>query len=325
MVRHESTMRGLGGSKGPRITVGRWLIPCHPRNQSHPAIPTPLAPCDPSRLTAEGPAPRPRCRLPPAFPTGNVDPTMALRMTNYVTTIWMQLEADDLGPGGEFPFVLPIVIYNGGRPWTAATDIADLPAQMPKATLGYMLRHRYLLIEIQTEDPEQLPPDNVLAMIAKFEQAPTAEATEELIRSLPEWIKSIRMPELTEPFLRWIEQVVTERYGESGRELRRNLRREGEPKVTTLLDRARQWGKERDEHWLQKGLEKGIKEERRASLQRERELVHRQVTRKFGSGTAEQLLPLLDRLSDPASIVAIAEAVIECETGEEFLQRVREA
>ena len=212
-----------------------------------------------------------------------VDPTMALRMTNYVTTIWMQLEADDLGPGGEFPFVLPIVIYNGGRPWTAATDIADLPAQMPKATLGYMLRHRYLLIEIQTEDPEQLP-----------------------------------------PFLEWIEQVVTERHGEAGRELRRNLRREGEPKVTTLLDRARQWGKERDEHWLQKGLEKGIKEERRASLQRERELVHRQVTRRFGPGTAEQLLPLLDRLSDPASIVAIADAVIECETGEEFLRRVRD-
>ena len=254
-----------------------------------------------------------------------VDPTMALRMTNYVTTVWMQLEADDLGPGGEFPFVLPIVIYNGGRPWTAATDIADLPAQMPKATLGYMLRHRYLLIEIQTEDPEQLPPDNVLAMIAKFEQAPTAEATEELIRSLPEWIKSIRLPELREPFLEWIEQVVTERHGEAGRELRRNLRREGEPKVTTLLDRARQWGKERDEHWLQKGLEKGIKEERRASLQRERELVHRLVTRRFGPGTAEQLVPLLDRLSDPGSIVAIADAVIECETGEEFLQRVREA
>ena len=54
-----------------------------------------------------------------------------------------------------------------------------------------------------------------------------------------------------------------------------------------------------------------------------RELVHRQVARKFGSGTAEQLLPLLDRLSDPASIVAIADAVIECETGEEFLRRVR--
>ena len=30
-------------------------------------------------------------------------------------------------------------------------------------------------------------------MIAKFEQAPTAEAAEELIRSLPEWIRSIRI------------------------------------------------------------------------------------------------------------------------------------
>ena len=218
-----------------------------------------------------------------------VDPTMALRMMEYTGAIWERLEPDDLGAGGEYPFVLPVVIYNGGRPWTAATDVGDLLAPVPKELLGYRPRHRYLLIEIQTEDPEQLPPDNVLAMIAKF------------------------------------EQVVTERHGEAGRELRRNLRREGEPKVTTLLDRARQWGEERDQQWLQKGLEKGIKEERRASLQRERELVHRMVARRFGPGTAEQLVPLLDRLSDPESIVAIADAVIECETGEEFLRRAREA
>ncbi len=78
------------------------------------------------------------------------------------------------------------------------------------------------------------------------------------------------------------------------------------------------------EKGLQEGLEKGIKEERRASLQRERELVHHLVTRRFGPGTAEQLVPLLDRRSDPGSIVAIADAVIECETGEEFLRRVRD-
>ena len=30
---------------------------------------------------------------------------MALRMTNYMATIWMQLAPDDLGPGGEYPFV----------------------------------------------------------------------------------------------------------------------------------------------------------------------------------------------------------------------------
>ena len=41
----------------------------------------------------------------------------------------------DLRPGGEYPFVLPVVIYNGGRRWTAPTDVADLIAPVPKALL----------------------------------------------------------------------------------------------------------------------------------------------------------------------------------------------
>ena len=91
--------------------------------------------------------------------------------------------------------------------------------------------------------------------------------------------------------------------------------------MTTLIERAREWGKERDQEWLQKGIERGIESGR---VQGERELVHRQVTRRFGPATAEQLLPVLDRLSEPGSILAIADAVIECETAEEFLRRVRE-
>ena len=65
-----------------------------------------------------------------------VDPTMALRMMVYTGAIWERLEPDDLGPGGEYPFVLPVVIYNGGRRWTAATDVGDLLAQVPRELLG---------------------------------------------------------------------------------------------------------------------------------------------------------------------------------------------
>ena len=48
------------------------------------------------------------------------------------------------------------------------------------------------------------------------------------------------------------------------------------------------------------------------------------VTRRFGPGTAEKLQPMLERINDPEDIVAIADAVIECESAEEFLRRVRE-
>ena len=100
----------------------------------------------------------------------------------------------------------------------------------------------------------------------------------------------------------------------------------------TLIERARKWGEERDQLWLQKGIQKGmqkgiergIERARQASIQRERELVHRMASRRFGPLAAEQLLPILARLSDQEDIALVADAVIECETAEEFLRRVRE-
>ena len=86
----------------------------------------------------------------------------------------------------------------------------------------------------------------------------------------------------------------------------------------TLLERAREWGKEYDRQWMEK-----LDRERQASIQRQRELVQRMVTRRFGPAAAGQLLPVLDRISDPEDIAPIADAVIECETAEKFLERVR--
>ena len=254
-----------------------------------------------------------------------VDRRMAVRMMAYTIAIWERLDPDDLGPGGEYPFVLPVVVYNGGRRWTAATDVSDLLAPVPTELLGYRPRHRYLLVEIQTKDTARLPPDNVLAMIARFEQAPTAEAVEEVIRSLPDWFTRIRLPEFRKPFAAWIEHVVTERYGESGKELRRNLRREGEPKVTTLIDRARQWGKERDQEWLQKGIERGIEKGiERGRTEGERALVRRLARDRFGSHAAREVSRVLDELPETAEVPDIVKTIFECETAEEFLRRVRE-
>ena len=249
-----------------------------------------------------------------------VDRRMALRMMDYTVTIWMRLGKDELGPHGEYPFVLPVVIYNGDRRWTAATDIGDLLGPVPGEPLGYRPRLRYLLIEMRTQDPDSLPRDNVLAMIARFEQAPTAELLEPLILALSDWLAAVGEPGLDTAFWEWIEQVLTLRHGPEGEKLQRTLRRRREEKGTmTLIERARKWGEERDQLWLQKGIEKGIEK----GMERERELVHRMVGRKFGPRTAKQLLPVLARLSDQEDIGLVADAVIECETDEEFLRRVR--
>ena len=54
-------------------------------------------------------------------------------------------------------------------------------------------------------------------------------------------------------------------------------------------------------------------------------MVHRLAAHRFGPGIAEQLGPLLDELSDPDRIAAVATMVFECESGEEFIARAREA
>ena len=174
----------------------------------------------------------------------------------------------------EYPFVLPIVIYNGEQRWNAATDIRNLLAPVPDELLGHLPSHRYLLIDIQALDPSRLPSNNVLAMIARFEQAPTVE---------------------------------------EGRELELKLRNEEDQKMTTLIERARKWGEERDQRWLQRGRVEG-----------ERELVHRLAIRRFGSGITAQLLPLLSELREPEPIATVADAIIECQTADEFLARVTE-
>ena len=170
----------------------------------------------------------------------------------------------------------PVVIYNGERRWTAATDVADLLGQVPGEPLGYRPRFRYLPVEIRAQDPASLPGDNVLAMIASFEQAPTADSLEPLIVALSDWLAAVGEPELDAAFWEWIERVLTLRHGPKGEKLRRTLRRRREEEGTmTLIERARKWGEERDQLWLRKGIEKGIERERQASIRRERELVFR--------------------------------------------------
>ena len=120
-------------------------------------------------------------------------------MMSYAGGIWMGLGEDDLGPGGEYPAVLPVVVYHGEKRWSAATDIHDLLAPNPE----------------------------------------------------------------------------------------------------------------------NEGLERG-------RLEGERAIVYRLVARRFGPGAAEQLVPVLDAITDPELVAAVADAVVECQTATEFIGRVKE-
>ena len=92
--------------------------------------------------------------------------------------------------------------------------------------------------------------------------------------------------------------------------------KEEEGKMTTLIERSRKWGEELSQQWLEKGIEKGIEKG-------ERELVLRIVARRFGTGAAADLVPVLAGISGSDRIAAIAAKVFEFETAEELVQWIR--
>ena len=220
-------------------------------------------------------------------------------------------------PVREYPPVLPLVIYNGERRWSASTDVRELFAPVPEELFEYLPRHRYLLIELQAVDLSLLPRENVLSMIAGLEQARSPEQFEEFLASLAEWLERAGEPDLVASFRAWITLVLAPRIGTAGRALELNVGREEEARMTTLIERVRKWGEERDQQWLEKGVEQG-------RLEGERELVYRLVTRRFGAGAAERLVPILDGVLDSERIAVVADAVLECEMAEEFIARARE-
>ena len=101
---------------------------------------------------------------------------------------------------------------------------------------------------------------------------------------------------------------------QTGATLELDVRNAEGDKMTTLIERVQKWTEEERQQWREEGRIEG-----------ERELVYRLVSRRFGPGTAERFVPVLDPLADPECIVAVADAVLECQTAEEFIVRAREA
>ena len=246
-----------------------------------------------------------------------IDRRMSLRMLDYAVRILRGLGREDLGPGGEHPPILPVVVYNGQRRWTAATEVRDLFGGAPEELRRYLPRHRYLLIDVQALDLPRLPQDNVLSMIARFEQADSPEKVEDLVAPLVDWLERAGDSELLERFRVWITFVLAQRFSATGRDLERLIHEE-KGKMTTLIERSRKWGEELSREWLEKGVEKGIEKG-------QRELILRLVTRRFGSAAADRLVPVLAGITDSDGIDALAAMVFECETAEELVQWARGA
>ena len=113
-----------------------------------------------------------------------------------------------------------------------------------------------------------------------------------------------------ESFKAWIGLVVAQRFAPERDCVEVQIGTEEGREMTTLIDRARKWGEERDQQCVERG---------------ERDLAFRLVADRFGDDTAQELSRQLDKMPVAPHIPAIVRMIFASESAEEFLARVRDA
>ncbi|MGE0706727.1 MAG: Rpn family recombination-promoting nuclease/putative transposase [Planctomycetota bacterium] len=103
----------------------------------------------------------------------SVDPLMAFRVLRYVVRLWSWWLEQEERPPGRLPLVIPIVVYHGVRPWSAAQEVhelVELPGSLAGRRLAFVPSLRYVLDDLGRTSDEELrargaPPFAAIAWI----------------------------------------------------------------------------------------------------------------------------------------------------------------
>ena len=258
------------------------------------------------------------------------DPRMAVRFQEYVTLILQEAEVQkDFGASGTPPIAAPVLIYNGAAPWNVPTDLADCIAPQPgpvlRTVLDLQMLRRYVPVDMKRVGPPSTttPADHWFSVLGEWEGARWAEDTARLARLWRTVLESgdagivrgfAALRQQIDPGLR---MAVPAWSAATHHGRRRTMIRHEETYLAAQL-------RKRDEKLRREGRREGHREGRRKGRREGSLSVLRQMAlQRFGEEAANEVSRILDGPADPDQVNLLAAAVIECDTGEEFIGRVR--
>ena len=246
-----------------------------------------------------------------------VDRSMAVRMLTYTGLLYQKLIADGaLREHGALPPVLPVVIYNGRRPWTAPADVADLIASGGGAALGrYQPSQRYFLLDEGRLRDADLPLGNLVSALIALETMPDWEQAPALLGRLTDLLDRQDDEDLRAAFREWVQVLLARRFRGSV----------SGPPPQLEIEEVRTMLAEKVEEWTAEWVEQGREEGREEGLQQERALLCRQAGRKFDAAAAERLAGLIAEVADSDRLAEVGDCIIECETAADLFARLSDA
>jgi hypothetical protein len=137
---------------------------------------------------------------------------MAVRMMSYLGLLYGDLiKAKKLK--GKLPAVLPLVIYNGHRPWKAAANICDLIEPTHPDLAAYRPSLRYFTLDLHRLPPAaELPPGSAITTVVQFERCTDASELDSvslnLAREWPLLYPGENRAELRRGLISWIANYI---------------------------------------------------------------------------------------------------------------------
>ena len=247
------------------------------------------------------------------------DADMAWRMHEHLYLL--ELNQRDIGlprKEGRPPEVLAVVIHNGAKPWSAST-VRFGPLLGPPTEAGRRLNRwqAYVVIDYPTLAGDhalvgRLPSGNRQTALIRLESASGGDVPRLLAEVFRRWngpesaglrrgfharaAHLLRRRGLTLPPLSDYERMLAQEQGAG--------------KMTTLMEaRLQEW----HDNVIAQGVQQG-----------QADLLHRLAERRFDGETARRLSGLLDG-ADADRLIEAGDWIVECASGDELLDRLRQA
>ena len=260
------------------------------------------------------------------------DSWMALRILTYTGLLYEELIRNGkVAEDGLLPPVLPVVLYNGERPWKAAQEMGALIAPVGGRLAACQPAQRYLVVDERRVAEDDLPSGNAMRAVVRLEQSRSAGDLARVVEALQAALRDPREEELRRVFVEWVQRTA-ERAAPPGAP---------PPRLATLeelkmgiVERAAEWPKQ----WLregieqgleqgvkqgiEQGIEQGVKQGVEQGIEQQRALLSRLAALRFGPETGGRVAQVLERIADPERLAVAGEGIVQSATGDEMVARV---
>jgi len=247
-----------------------------------------------------------------------IDHFMAVRILAYLGLLYQDLiRSAQLTRDGRLPPVLPMVLYNGAKPWDAPQEIGELIVEVPLGLERYRPRLRYCLLdESRFSDAELAPLKNLAAALFRLEGSRTPQDVQRVLAALVEWLKSPEQTSLRRAFTVWLKRVFLPGRV-PGMEFS-NLNDLQEIQ-SMLAERVIEWTEEWKRQGIEEGRQEGLQEGRQEGRQEgEAALLLRQLELRFGPLSESSRAQV--RTADAETLLRWGERIFAAETLEEVFR-----